>query len=172
MLLIKNLYEENLTRVCIDSDDSPSFKIERGVRQGCILSPGLFNFYGEYIKRRGLDRWEGGIAISSNKISNLRYGRTTLVAASELKMTELLHRVESESNKLDPNRQKTKIMIIDHSNLLQRTGALDNLETVEEFVYLSSLITSNDSCEAEIRRKMAMGKSAVSRLIRIWKIHN
>ena len=86
-------------------------------------------------------------------------------------MVDMLHRIESESRKfeLKINTQKTKIMIIDRSQLLRLTSALDNLETVEEFVYLGSLITNNGTCETEIRRRIAMGKSAASRLTGIWR---
>lgn len=76
----------------IENSLSAPFKIGRGVRQGCILSPDLFNIYGEHIIRTVLDGWNGGISVGK-KISNLRYADdTTLIAASEEEMSEILYR--------------------------------------------------------------------------------
>ena len=90
------------------------FKIGKGVRQGCILSPCLFNLYAEYITRNaGLDEAQAGIKISGRNINNLRYADdTTLVAESKEELKSLLMKVKEESEKasLKLNIQKTKIM--------------------------------------------------------------
>lgn len=172
VILIKNLYESNSARIRLDNLYSTSFKVERGVRQGCILSPALFNIYGEYIMRKALEDWNGGIVIAGKKISNLRYADdTTLVAANEEEMTALLRRVEMESLKLDLkiNRQKTKIMVIDRSNSIQRIAPPDGIELVDGYVYLGSYINNQGNCSEEIRRRIGMAKSAVSRLTKIWR---
>ena len=77
------------------------FQIEKGVHQGCILSPGLFNFYAEYIMRNaGLDEAQAGIKIVGKIISNLRYADdTTLMAESEEEPKSLLLKVKEESGK-------------------------------------------------------------------------
>ena len=89
-------------------------KIGKGVHQGCILSPCLFNFYAEYIMRNtGLDEAQGGIKISGRNINNLRYADdTTLMAESQEELKSLLMKVKEESEKvgLKLNIQKTKIM--------------------------------------------------------------
>ena len=89
------------------------FQIGKGVRQGCILSPCLFNFYAEYIMRNArLDEAHAGIKIARRNINNLRYtGDTTLMAESE-ELKNLLMKVKEESEKvgLKLNIQKTKIM--------------------------------------------------------------
>ena len=90
------------------------FQIGKRVRQGCMLSPCLFNFYAEYIiENAGLDELQAGIKISGRNINNLRYADdTTLMAESEEELKSLLMRVKEESEKADLKRniQKTKIM--------------------------------------------------------------
>ena len=91
------------------------FHIGKGVCQGCILSPCLFNLYAEYIMRNaGLDEAQAGIKITGRNINNLRYaGDTTLMAESEEELKSLLMKVKEESEKvgLKLNIQKTKIMV-------------------------------------------------------------
>ena len=88
------------------------FKIEKGVRQGCILSPCLFNLYAEYIMRNtGLEEAQAGIKIARISINNLRYADdTTLMAESEEELKSPLMKVKEESEKvgLKLNIQKNK----------------------------------------------------------------
>ena len=90
------------------------FQIGKGVRQGCILSLCLFNFYAEYIMRNaGLEEAHSGIKIARRNISNLRYADdTTLTAESEEELKSVLMKVKDENEKvgLKLNIQKTKIM--------------------------------------------------------------
>ena len=90
------------------------FQIGKGVCQGCILSPSLFNFYAEYIMRNtGLEETQAGIKIAGRNINNLKYADdTTLMAESEEELKSLLMKVKVESEKvgLNLNIQKTKIM--------------------------------------------------------------
>ena len=90
------------------------FQIGKGVRQGCILSPCLFNFYAQYIMRNaGLDEAQAGIKIAGRNINNLRFADdTTLMAESEEELKSLLMKVKEEHEKvgLKLNIQKTKLM--------------------------------------------------------------
>ena len=90
------------------------FQIGKGVRQGCTLSPCLFNFYVEYIMRNaGLEETQAGIKIGRRNSNNLRYADdTTLMAESEEELKSLLMKVKEETEKVDLklNIQKTKII--------------------------------------------------------------
>ena len=90
------------------------FQIGKGVRQSCILSPCLFNFYAEYVMRNArLDEAQAGIKFAGKSINNLRYADdTTLMAESKEELKSLLMKVKEESEKtgLKLNIQKTKIM--------------------------------------------------------------
>ena len=70
--------------VRVDNHLSDAFSVSKGVRQGCILSPILFNIYGEYVMRKVLEGWDGGISVAGVGISDLRYADdTTLLSSSE-----------------------------------------------------------------------------------------
>ena len=111
--LLRNLYADQEATVRT-GHGTDWFQIGKGVRQGCILSPCLFNFYTEYIMRNaGLEETQAGIKIARRNINNLRYADdTTLMAESEEELKSLLVKVKVESEKvvLKLNIQKTKIM--------------------------------------------------------------
>ena len=111
------------------------FQTEKGVHQGCILSPCLFNFYAEYIMRNtGLEETQAGIKIAGRNLNNLRYADdTTLMAESEEELKNLLMKVKVESKKvgLKLNIQKTKIMASGPITSWQIDG--ETVETVSEF---------------------------------------
>ena len=112
--LLSNLYAGQEATVRTGHGTTDRFQIGKGVRQGCILSPCLFNFYAEYIMRNaGLDEAQAGIKIAGRNINNLGYADdTTLMAESEEELKSLLMKVKEESEKvgLKLNIQKTKIM--------------------------------------------------------------
>ena len=112
--LLKNLYAGQEATVRTGHGTTDWFQIKKGVQQGCILSPCLFNLYAEYIMRNaGLDEAQAEIKIAGRNINNLRYADdTTLMGKSEKELKSLLMKVKEESEKtgLKLNIQKTKIM--------------------------------------------------------------
>ena len=100
--LFRNLYAGQEATVRIGHGTTDWFQIGKGVRQGCILSPGLFNLYAEYIMRNaGLEETQAGIKIAGRNMNNLRYADdTTLMAESEEELKSLLMKVKEESEKL------------------------------------------------------------------------
>ena len=112
--LLRNLYAGQEATVRTGHGTTDWFQIGKGVCEGCILSPCLFNLYAEYIMRNaGLDEAEAGIKIAGRNINNFSYsGDTTLMAQSEEELRSILIKVKEESEKvgLKLNIQKTKIM--------------------------------------------------------------
>ena len=111
--LLRNLYAGQEATVRTGHGTTDWFQIGKGVRQGCILSPCLFNFYAEYIMRNaGLEETQARIKIAGRNINNLRYADdTTLMAESKAEQKSPLMKVEEESERvgLRLNIQKTKI---------------------------------------------------------------
>ena len=102
--LLRNLYAGKEATVRTGHGTTDWFQIGKGVRQVCILSPCLFNFYAEYIMRNaGLEETQAGIKIAGRNINDLRYADgTTLMAESEEELKSLLMKVKVESEKVAP----------------------------------------------------------------------
>ena len=130
------------------------FQIGKGVCQGRILSPCLFNLHAEYIMRNaGLDEAQAGIKIARRTINNFRYADdTTLMAESEEELKSLLMKVKEESEKvsLKLNIQKTKIMASGPITSWQIDG--ETMETVTDFILGGSKIPADGDCSHEIKR--------------------
>ena len=134
--LLRNLYADQKATVTTGHGTTDWFQIGKGVHQGCILSPCLFNFYAEYIMRNtGLEETQAEIKITRRNINNLRYADdTTLMAESKEELKSLLMKVKEESEKvgLKLNIQKTKIMASSPITSWQIDGV--TTETVTGFI--------------------------------------
>ncbi|KAL4113049.1 hypothetical protein QTP88_016750 [Uroleucon formosanum] len=167
-----NLYAGSKAVIRAQDAVSDQFQPTKGVRQGCILSPILFNIYSEAVLREALQEWNGGVGIGGKKINNLRFAdETTLSTKSEPDMSQLIKRVEEASNKygLTINRNKTKVMVIDRAGVLPHTNVLNGYQKVNEFIYLGSIVQADGGSSKEIRRCVTLGREVVSRLTPIWK---
>ena len=111
--LLRNLYAGQEATVRTGHGMTDWFQIGKGVHQGCILSPCLFNLYAEYIMRNtGLDETQAGIKIAGRNINNLSYADDSTLMAESKELRSLLMKLKEESEKvgLKLNIQKTRIM--------------------------------------------------------------
>ena len=133
----RNLYASQEATVRTAHGTTDWFQIGKGVRQGCILSPCLFNLYAEYIMRTtGLEETQAGIKIAGRNINNLRYA-DDIMAESEEELKSLLMKVKEESEKvgLKLNIQKTKVTASGPITSWQTDG--ETMETVTDFLFLA-----------------------------------
>ena len=165
--LLRNLYAGQETIVRSGHGTTDWFKIRKGVRQGCILSPYLLNLYAEYMWNTRLDEVQAGIKMAGRSINNPRYADdTTLMAETKKELKSLLMEVKEESEKvgLKLNIQKTKIMASSLITSWQTDG-----ETVTDFIFLGSKITADADCSHEIKRRLLLGRKAMTNLDSISK---
>ena len=152
---LRTLYAGQEATVRTGHGTTDWFQIGKGVHQGCILSPCLFNLYADYIMRNaGLDEAQTGIKIARRNINDLRYAHdTTLMAESEEELKSLLMKVKEESEEvgLKLNIQKTKIMASGPITSWQIDG--ETVETVTDFILGGSKVTAamklKDTCFLE-----------------------
>ena len=130
--LLRNLYAGQEATVRTGHGTTDWFQIGKGVRQGCILSPCLFNFYAEYFMRNaGPEEAQAGIKIARRNINNLRYADDTTLMAESEELQSLLMKEESEKNGLKLNIQKMKIMASSPISSRQIDG--ETMETVIDY---------------------------------------
>ena len=154
---MRMLYNNQTATVRTEYGDCETFNIEKGVRQGCILSPYLFNLYSEAIMRN-LEELDEGVNIGGTRINNLRYADdTTLLAESKEDLITLIRKVKEESEKMGLylNIKKTKVM----ATMSLENISIDNqpIEIVKNFTFLGSRIDKSADCSKEIRQRLLLG---------------
>ena len=184
--LIESLYQNQEAAVRVDGETSEWFNVGKGVRQGCILSPYLFNVYAENIMRNfrddahrfddvedpEFDTYES-ISIGGRSLPELRYADDTVLLSSTPEGLEKMIRSvkqHSEDQNLYLNAKKTKIMKTDKTE--RATNIVIDGETIEEvidFDYLGSLITQSGDGIKEIRRRLGMASRKLGSLKKVWK---
>ena len=146
--LLRNLYAGQETTVRTEHGITDWFHIEKGVRQGCILSLCLFNLHAEYfVRNSGLDEAQVGIKIAGRNVNTLRYADDSiLMAESEEELKNPLMKVKEESEKvgLKLNIQKNKIMASGPITSWQIDG--ETLQIVTDFIFVGSKITTDGDC--------------------------
>ena len=170
--LLRNLYAGQEATVRTGHGMTAWFQIWKGVHQGCILSPCLFNSCAEYIMQNvSLDEEQAGIKIAGRNINKLTYADdTTLMAESEEELKSLLMKVKGESEKdgLKLNIQKTKIMASSPITSWQIDG--ETGEIVADFIFfLSSKITADGDWSHEIKRWLFLERKVMNILNSILK---
>ena len=163
--LIRNLYMKQEVRVRVADGESDPGEVGRGVRQGCSLSPVLFNIYAEAMMNEALSDLEEGVRVGGRLIKSVRFADDKAIVCDReeglQEMINNLNRVAGEYG-MKINESKTKVM-----RIAKRQGAPvrttiegRNLEEVDNFKYLGSLLTNDGRCSKEIRTRIAMGKAA------------
>jgi len=169
MRIVRALYRDQRAAVRLSEGTTNWFSIKRGVRQGCVMSPDLFNLYSEMILRDLEDRPEG-IIVNGVKINNLRYADdTVLLASSAEDLQKIFDVVVAASAKLGQhvNAKKTKTMVISKLEIppaCQIQHQSTTITQINYFNYLGSVVTSDARCKKEIRRRISLAKDAFSRL--------
>ena len=168
--LLRNLYAGQEAAVRTGHETIDWLQIGKGVRQGYILSPCLFNFYAEYIIRNaGLDEAQAGIKTVRRNINNFRYADNTTVMAESEELKSLLMKVKEESEKvgLKLHIQKTKIM--ESGPITSWEIDEETVETVSDFIFWGSKITAVGDCSHEIKRCLLLGRKVMTNLDSIFK---
>ena len=165
--LLRNLYAGQEAVVRTGHGTTDWFQIWKGVHQGCILSPCLFNLYAEYIMQNaGLDEPPAGIKIARRNINNFKYADDTTLMTESEELNSLLMKVKEKSGKAGwkLNIQKTKIMASGPTPSWQIDG-----ETMRDFILGGSKITSDGDCSHEIKRPLLPGRKTMTNIGSISK---
>ena len=168
--LLRNLYAGQEATVRTGHGTTDWFQIGKGVRQGCILSPCLFNLHAEYIMRSArLEEVQAGIKIAGRNINIFRYADDTTHMAESEELKSLLMKVKEESEKVDLklNIQKSEIMASGPITSWQIDG--ETMETMTDFILGGSKITADDDCSHEIKRRLLLGRKDMTNLDSILK---
>lgn len=164
--LITALYWGQEGKVQTSTGVSENFQITKGVRQGCIISPILFNAYAEQIVRKSIGNEENGIKIGNRKINNLRYADDlVLIAPSEKCLRNLMIKLHTKSKEynMNINIKKSKVMRISKMGVKRmRKIEIDGekYEEVSSYKYLGTEILKDARCEGEILKRIAIAKRA------------
>ena len=172
--IIYNLYHLQKGAIKLPSGLTEWTEINRGVRQGCVMSPDFFNLYSEHILRR-LEESNDGVTINGVCINNIRYADdTALIADSEEGLQRLLDLVldASSDEGLEINCKKTFCMVVSKERQPPTCNLICNgtgIEQVNSFNYLGSMLTSDGRCEKEIRRRIGMAKTSFNQMSPVLK---
>src|SRR6218665_718746 len=169
--LLKGLYEDQSAVIRTEFGDTDRFKIKKGVRQGCILSPFLFNLYAERIMIKAeMEEAKEGVKIAGRTLNNLRYADdTTLMTGKKADLAKLIRRLKTESEKagLYFNIKETKIMTTANWNSFEIDG--EEIEVVSSFTFLGSEVEKEGRCDKEIKRRVVIGKATMIGLEKLWR---
>ena len=165
-----NIYNSGTSVIRLDKE-SNKFPIQKGVRQGDTLSPKLFNAGLEQVFR--MLNWDNtGITINGEKLNHLRFADDiVLISNNGEEAQEMLNDLNRESNKLGMkiNMKKTKVMYNDYTNIIPVHVGTQEVEKVNDYVYLGQLVTMKNDKSDEIKRRIAAGWGAFGQYREILK---
>ena len=169
--IIIKMYWEQTAVVRTKNGVSSDFKIKKGVRQGCVLSPNLYNLYTEKIFRE----IEGmpGVVIGGVNMNNLRYADDTgLLATDSVKLQNLINTVNERGKDygMSINIKKTKVMVVTKKKVTPNAKITIEgraIEQVKKFIYLGHLITDNGKCDSEIKRRIEIARGAFNNISKV-----
>lgn len=163
--ILKILYWKQTMKVKTIGGIIENIPIQKGVKQGCVLSPLLYNIYSEQIMEEALNEISEGIKINGVLINNLKYADdTVLIADSDQGLQKLITKINEVSKRycLNINPEKTKCMIFNKESVNTKTSVItcDNkeLKQVSEVKYLGKMFTYNNNQDIEIKKRIAMAK--------------
>ena len=172
--LIVSLYKNQKATIRWNGDNCETFKIEKGVRQACILSSHLFNIYTVHIMRHA-DVEGLGVNLGGRGITNLRYADdAALLSDNKTSMKRILHRVDKagQEARLHLNAKKTKVLHISGGNQQVLTPYVTvngtKLENVGHFTYK----TEEGKCSKDINARIGQAEQKMVHLNNIWKDHS
>ena len=176
MRILTNLYWEQSAAIRIEDEISDYRPIKRGVRQGCVLSPDLFNLYSEMILRN-IEELQG-VKVGGRELNNLRYADdTVLIADSEQKLQSLLTTasVKSEEKGLQLNAKKTECMVVSkkpNAPTCNISCKGVEIKQVKTFKYLGYTITQDARSDSEVKKRIAMAKDTFCKMKSIFTNRN
>ena len=169
--IIKSLYEKATSAVLYNGNTGDWFCTTVGVRQGCLLSPTLFNVFLERIMADALENHEGTVKIGGRIITNLRFADDMDGLAGKEELESLVKRVETASTAygMEISSEKTKIMS-NKANGLTKTIKMKgyNLEIVTNFKYVVAIVT-DEGTKREVLTRIAQATAVLTKLKAVWK---
>ena len=174
--ILRNLYEGITACVRIEGENTEAFEVRTGLRQGCILSPTLFNITLDYIMRRAMEGKEG-IKVDGRSLKDAEYADdAALLAETLISVVALTNYLASESEKfgLKLNIPKTKIMAVTRKfgPLPEAIVGNNTIEVVDNFVYLGSQLCKEGGSEGDVKRRLALAGATFHRLWeKVFKRH-
>ena len=175
--VIRNLYNEQVAVVCMSDKSTTAWaRIRRGVRQGCVMSPDLFNLYSEMILRE-LEDVDKGIVVNRVRINKIRYANNTVFIASSPEGLQRLFNVAadaSEERSPSVSHEKTKAMCISKQSPKPKISIKLGDQTIDQvgsFNYLGTMITADGTTKKEIHRRIALAKDAFNKLRNVLMNH-
>lgn len=175
--IIGNLYWNQIANLRVEGEHTDYVEIKRGVRQGCILSPLIFNLYSERIFSEALYGVDKGILINGHRLNNIKYADDTVVFAdSHEDLQALMDKITHHSSQygLEVNVKKTKLMIVSKERITGGRLLINQtaIERVDHYNYLGTIINEDWNCAQEIRARIGKARSTFNRMSTFFKSHN